>query len=607
MGVVYLAREVRLDRPVAIKLLPPTRAGDVRLRERFLHEARTAAKLSHPHIIPIFTVDEVADFVFFAMAYVDGETLTQRVRRRGPLPPSEAARVLREVAWALAYAHSQGLVHRDVKTDNIMLEAATGRALVADFGIAGLVRGAAALDGGEVIGTPEFMSPEQALGEHVDGRSDLYSLGVVAYFALSGKLPFDAGKATEVLAKQVTEPAPALASVAAGVPRRLAQAVDRCLVKDPAERPQKGEELAEQFGLALEQRKEIPVVLRAFVKHNSRLDGAGVLLYPSGLLFTSAFLGGWFGAEAAFTTLIGGLTVVPAAVLINRARRLLKAGFGHGDIGVAFKAEIEQQREERAVEHGTGPSRLERVLRLTSVIGLGSAVAAALTLLTWSWPQYSPEWLLPILSFGMLVGFGSGLGWLIMLQRRRDVDTDVYAKFWTGPIGRWLFQVARSVAPARALPAPMTHRPTELSIGMAAEQLFETLPRETRHQLRDLPDVVHRLEGDAQKMRRRLEELQEALATTGAGEGARERGGDPAIEARRRRIVAELVVERDLVQARAADAVKALETIRLNLLRLHAGSGSVQSLTTDLGLAREVAQEIGRLLEAQREIEEELR
>src|SRR6266513_307611 len=128
MGVVYLAREVRLDRPVAIKLLPPSRARDANLRERFLLEARTAAKLSHPHIIPIFTVDEVGDFVFFAMAYVDGETLTERVRRRGPLPPSEAARVLREAAWALAYAHSQGLVHRDVKADNIMLEATTGRA-----------------------------------------------------------------------------------------------------------------------------------------------------------------------------------------------------------------------------------------------------------------------------------------------------------------------------------------------------------------------------------------------------------------------------------------------------------------------------------------------
>src|SRR5213596_2568335 len=146
MGVVYLAREVRLDRPVAIKLLPPHHAGDAKLRERFLREARTAAKLSHPHIIPIFTVDEVGEFVFFAMAYVAGETLTERVVRRGPLAPSEAARVLREIAWALAYAHSQGLVHRDVKPDNIMLEEASGRGLVADFGIAGLVRGAAGLE-----------------------------------------------------------------------------------------------------------------------------------------------------------------------------------------------------------------------------------------------------------------------------------------------------------------------------------------------------------------------------------------------------------------------------------------------------------------------------
>src|SRR5439155_370947 len=234
MGVVYLAREVRLDRPVAIKLLPPGMARDGTLRERFLREARTAAKLSHPHIIPIFTVAEVGDFVFFAMAYVDGETLTERVRRRGPLPPSEAARVLREVAWALA--------HRDVKADNIMLETATGRALVADFGIAGLVRDAAAVAGGEVIGTPEFMSPEQALGEPVDARSDLYALGVVGYFALSGALPFEGAQATEVLAKQATEPPPPLSSVVPGVPRRLARAVEQCLEKDPADRPRTAEE-----------------------------------------------------------------------------------------------------------------------------------------------------------------------------------------------------------------------------------------------------------------------------------------------------------------------------------------------------------------------------
>src|SRR6267143_4114544 len=207
MGVVYLAREVRLDRPVAIKLLPPSKASDPKLRERFLREARTAAKLSHPNIIPIHAVEEIDEFVFFAMAYIEGETLTERVRRRGPLAPSDASRVLRDVAWALAYAHGQGVIHRDVKPDNILLET-SGRVLVADFGIASVVAGAGGLATGAVVGTPEFMSPEQALGEEVDGRSDLYALGIVGFFAFSGTLPFEGEKPTEVLAKQITEPAP---------------------------------------------------------------------------------------------------------------------------------------------------------------------------------------------------------------------------------------------------------------------------------------------------------------------------------------------------------------------------------------------------------------
>src|SRR5579864_808257 len=132
MGVVYLARDVDLDRFVAIKLLPPDKAKHPALRERFLREARLAAKLSHPNVIPIYAVDEVEGFVFYVMAYVDGETLAQRIRARGPLSASDGARVLREVAWAVGHAHAQGLVHRDVKPDNILLEAATGRALVAD-------------------------------------------------------------------------------------------------------------------------------------------------------------------------------------------------------------------------------------------------------------------------------------------------------------------------------------------------------------------------------------------------------------------------------------------------------------------------------------------
>src|SRR5207248_1502786 len=136
MGVVYLARDVQLDRDVAIKVLPADLAHAESARERFLREARMAASLSHPHIVPIHRVSEAGGFVFFVMSYVEGETLGERLRTRGPLPPADATRVLREVAWALAYAHGRGIVHRDVKPDNILLEQGTGRALVTDFGIA---------------------------------------------------------------------------------------------------------------------------------------------------------------------------------------------------------------------------------------------------------------------------------------------------------------------------------------------------------------------------------------------------------------------------------------------------------------------------------------
>src|SRR4249919_2585300 len=190
MGVVYLAREVRLDRSVAIKLLPPELAAQERLRDRFLTEARTAARLSHPYIVPIHSVDEINQFVFYVMAYVDGETLAQRVAARGPLAPAEATRILREVAWALAYAHAQGVVHRDVKPANILLERGTERAMVTDFGIARLTHTSSETAVGELLGTPEYMSPEQASGDAVDGRSDLYALGAVGYFALSGQPPF---------------------------------------------------------------------------------------------------------------------------------------------------------------------------------------------------------------------------------------------------------------------------------------------------------------------------------------------------------------------------------------------------------------------------------
>src|SRR4026209_390415 len=209
MGIVYLARDVQLDRDVAIKVLPMHLARLTSARERFVQEARTAAGLSHPNIVPIHRVGEADGFVFFVMSYVEGETLGERLRTQGPLAPAEAARVMREVAWALAYAYGRGIVHRDVKPDNILLEEGTGLALVTDFGIAhGSDVPPVASVPGKSMGTAHFMSPERAAGGPIDGRSDIYALGVVGHLAVSGRLPFESENLPALLVRPATEEPP---------------------------------------------------------------------------------------------------------------------------------------------------------------------------------------------------------------------------------------------------------------------------------------------------------------------------------------------------------------------------------------------------------------
>jgi hypothetical protein len=207
--------------------------------------------------------------------------------------------------------------------------------------------------------------------------------------------------------------------------------------------------------------------------------------------------------------------------------------------------------------------------------------------------------------WGLTLGFGAGMLWMARLQRRKDVVGKFWNWFWKSRMGKWVFREAGRLVPARAMLPTPTHRATELALGMAAEKLFDDLPKETRQELRELPHVVRRLEADAQRMRGRLDELNDALE--GAGERGRLSGQiAPDIKIRRDRVVTDLQAERDLVQRRLKDAVAALETIRLNLLRLHAGTGTVHGLTTDLTLAREAAQEVELLLEGHREIEEAL-
>ncbi|MEP6691999.1 MAG: serine/threonine-protein kinase [Gemmatimonadaceae bacterium] len=250
MGVVYLALDVRLDRHVAVKVLPDQLTESPVVRDRFLREARTAAKLSHPSIVPIYRADEKAGVVFFVMRYVEGESLADRLATRGTLPPADVARTLKDVALALDYAHSRGVVHRDVKPENTLLERGSEVAMVTDFGIARLMEAAPATATGQVLGTVHYMSPEQVLGEPVDGRSDLYSLGVVGFRALTGSLPFNADTATAVLVAHVTKPAPRVRDLAPSVPASLAAVIDRCLSKDRNARYATGAEMAQAIDAA---------------------------------------------------------------------------------------------------------------------------------------------------------------------------------------------------------------------------------------------------------------------------------------------------------------------------------------------------------------------
>ncbi len=597
MGIVYLAREVRLDRLVAIKLLPPTLAAQALLRERFLREARMAARLSQPNIIPIFAVDEAGDFVFYVMAYVDGETLAHRVAARGPLPPPEATRILREVAWALAYAHAQGVVHRDVKPENILIEQGTGRALVADFGIARLAQAGGGTGVGEVLGTPDFMSPEQASGEAVDGRTDLYSLGVVGYYMLSGKLPFDGPNAAAVMSKHLTVPAPPLAPSVRGAPASLCQAIDRCLAKDPAERPATGEALAEALGASLEAVRDTPVPVRVFLRKITRDQSS---LIGGGLLMTLMFLPSlmmWLGRGAGSLGALAGagafaVVLGSASLTVHwfRVRALLRVGYGAEDVALATRLELDRRREELAFEYGPEPPHYwNRGVKLAMVIGVPSFALA-----------FSGVG-------GIIPGLGIGVALLVGLlsirrsMERRDFSAEMRGRFWRSGLARWLFRLA-GYGLKRA-PVAAANRPTELALGAAADGLFHELPKETRRALGDLPEVIRGLEARAQRMRGRIEEIDHALAAAGEGRGAR-----ASVAADRRdALVADLRTAREAAQARQGEVVAALETIRLDLLRLRAGAGSLESVTADLTNAREVGEQTERLLAAHGEIEKALR
>jgi serine/threonine-protein kinase len=259
MGVVFLARDIALHRLVAIKVLREEFAASDDARERFRREARMTARLSHPSIVPVHTFGEVGSLAYIVMKYVHGESLAERMRRDERLAPYEAQRILRDLALALDAAHGDGVVHRDLKAENILLERSAGhaRAMLTDFGVA-LLRSLDPVpsDASRVFGTPHYMSPEQATGDlDLDSRSDIYSVGVLGYYMLSGELPFDGATFEALAAKHIADAHLPLETLAPSAPAALCAAIERCLEKDRAKRWRTARELARALGGAPARRR----------------------------------------------------------------------------------------------------------------------------------------------------------------------------------------------------------------------------------------------------------------------------------------------------------------------------------------------------------------
>ena len=245
MSRVFLAEEIGLQRQVVVKVLPPEMAAGVN-QDRFRREIQLAARLQHPHIVPLLTAGSAGDILYYVMPFIKGESLRAKLAREGELPVVEAARILREVTDALSYAHEEGVVHRDIKPDNVLISGE--HALVTDFGVAKAVSdstGAGSLTSlGMALGTPAYMSPEQASGDpHVDHRADLYSLGAMAFEMLTGQPPFSGPTPQSLLSAHVTKAPERISAIRAAVPPALEGIVMRCLEKRPADRWQQAREI----------------------------------------------------------------------------------------------------------------------------------------------------------------------------------------------------------------------------------------------------------------------------------------------------------------------------------------------------------------------------
>jgi serine/threonine-protein kinase len=584
MGIVYLTRDLTLERRVAIKLLPGHLARLPELRGRFLREARLAAGLSHPNIVPIHAVEETGSVVYFTMGYVAGGTLAARVRETGPLPAADVSRMMQEVAWALAYAHRQGVIHRDVKPENILLERGTQRALVTDFGIARLQESSGTTPAGDFMGTPRFASPEQAGGDPLDGRSDLYSLGVTAFYALTGRYPFEGESASALLVQHLTLPAPPVASVLPGVPPALAAAIDRCLAKAPSDRFDTGEALAS----SLSESAVVARVPRSLQQLSQELsafsvDLVGFLTLAAIALFTQLLTRDFLGFGVLYTAAVGALLTSIIALRGIQASRLIREAALQGWTAADLALVAEREASERSTA-SRPPAPLGRTIGLYLA---GVVVLALLWLGPKQWAYQVDSVFLSLLSelvsLGLPVALGRWFGGI--LDAPRQGRPGLLSSFFLKVKSGWLFRVLGAKSPTRSVAPPQADQPTELLLAEQARAMLLALPAAEQERLGAAGDLVNRLAREAAALRQRLRVLDEAAGAVGGTATADRRATGANIEEARIDVARRLGV-----------TVSALDTVRLELLRARAGLGPAEGLTGDLSEVRRVAEQIDAAL-----------
>jgi serine/threonine-protein kinase len=444
MGAVFLAEDVALHRKVAIKLLPPDLATNPTLRERFVREARLAASLSHPHIVHVHAVIESGDVIAIVMQYVDGETLTQRIQRSGPYDAADTARLLQDTAWALGYAHGRGIVHRDVKPDNLLIERGTGRPMILDFGIARQERAGSLTEVGQSIGTPHYMSPEQAAAEDVDARSDLYSLGCVGFYAATGRTVFQAEAAHRLLMLHLTQPAPHVTELRPEFPRPLADVIARALAKDRAERFESGEAMAEAIGALQLRSREVAPLLRLFQQQTAQ--GVQMLTMLAILVPALWQLQGFKGTlrGTVLLTLAAALALTSLVQLLGRVRFVVRQGFTAADADAAFEAIREEtdRGRELLLADPVERQRLRRRKVIAAVGGFLSGTAMGFL------PQFvftteAGARVFHPMGFWLLIAATATAGVSIGLWTMRPVRVTlaqrVATRVWRSRLGRALF------------------------------------------------------------------------------------------------------------------------------------------------------------------------